>query len=75
MCTGVQPQLPPGHAPNVVNPMISILRVLGHVCCSICRIHVYVYLVLMETRGQDTFITNSVIVVAIKLAGYDTNEK
>ena len=29
----------------------------------------------METRGQDTLITTSVIFVAVKLTGCDTNEK
>ena len=29
----------------------------------------------MDIRGQDTFITTSVIVVAVKLTGCDTNEK
>ena len=55
-----------------VNQMISSLRFSGPVCCSICGRQVY--LVSMETRGQDTFITISVI-VAVKLTGCDTNEK
>ena len=29
----------------------------------------------METRGQDTFITTSVIVLAVTLTGCDINEK
>ena len=45
----------------------------SHVCCSICGI--WVLLVSMKTRGQDSFITTSVIVVAVKLTGHDTNEK
>ena len=32
------------------------------------------YLISMEIRGQGTFITTSVIFVAIKLTGCDTNE-
>ena len=29
----------------------------------------------METRGQNTFSTTSVIFVVVKLSGFDTNEK
>ena len=40
-------------------PNDQSLRFSGPVCCTICGIYWKVYLVFMETKGQDTFITTN----------------